>query len=434
MAKIADVQEVSLEKLRPYERNAKKHGAGQIEKLKASIMEFGFLTPCLIDSDYNLIAGHGRVMAAKELGIETVPCVFIEGLTEEQRRAYILADNRLGELGEWDMDLVSDELENLRDSGLDIDLTGFSIDDIIIEDDMGADFTEDEFEDFLTETEPIVKFHEIYQLGDHRLMCGDSTDAGDVSVLMNKVKVDLVVTDPPYNVALGVGDSPEVAKKRRRRTDGLRIENDAMETNEFEEFLLSAFQNAVKHMKKGAAYYCWYASISQKSFQTALERSGLPPHQIIIWVKQSLVLGRQDYQWRHEPCFYGWKEGGPHYFIDMRTLTTVVDNIDGLNREQLLERFKELSTFTTAFYEDKPTKSELHPTMKPLNLIKKQVRNSSKEGDAVLDLFGGSGTTLLACEEMGRKCYMMEYDPHYCDVIIKRWETQTGRKAVRIDG
>ena len=289
MAKIADVQEVSLEKLRPYERNAKKHGAGQIEKLKASIMEFGFLTPCLIDSDYNLIAGHGRVMAAKELGIETVPCVFIEGLTEEQRRAYILADNRLGELGEWDMDLVSDELENLRDSGLDIDLTGFSIDDIIIEDDMGADFTEDEFEDFLAETEPIVKFHEIYQLGDHRLMCGDSTDAGDVSTLMNKVKADLVVTDPPYNVSLGQNESTYGLQKRHRRTDGLLIANDALSDDEFYAFLCKAFKNASDNMKLGASYYCWYASTTQWTFQTALEAEGLKPHQILIWVKKHRV-------------------------------------------------------------------------------------------------------------------------------------------------
>ena len=434
MAKIADVQEVSLEKLRPYERNAKKHGAGQIEKLKASIMEFGFLTPCLIDSDYNLIAGHGRVMAAKELGIKTVPCVFIEGLTEEQRRAYILADNRLGELGEWDMELVSDELENLRDSGLDIDLTGFSIDDIIIEDDMGADFTEDEFEDFLAETEPIVKFHEIYQLGDHRLMCGDSTDAGDVSRLMNKVKADLVVTDPPYNVSLGQNESTYGLQKRHRRTDGLFIANDALSDDEFYAFLCKAFRNASDNMKLGASYYCWYASTTQWTFQTALEAEGLKPHQILIWVKNTASLGRSDYQWRHEPCFYGWKEGGAHYFIDLRTLTTVTDGIDTLTKEEAIARLKELADTSTAMYENKPQKSAEHPTMKPLNLIKKQVRNSSKEGDAVLDLFGGSGTTLLACEEMGRKCYMMEYDPHYCDVIIKRWEKQTGKKAVLLNG
>jgi len=243
----------------------------------------------------------------------------------------------------------------------------------------------------------------------------------------------MLITDPPYNVALGIGDSPEVAKKRMCRTDGLKIENDAMEADEFEDFLFAAFQNATNHMKPGAAYYCWYASTSQKSFQTALERADLLPHQIIIWVKQSLVLGRQDYQWRHEPCFYGWKEGAAHYFIDDRTLTTVADDLDGLTKERLLERIKELSALTTTIYEDKPTRSELHPTMKPLGLFKKQIRNSSREGETVLDLFGGSGTTLIACEEMNRKCCMMEFDPFYASAIIKRWETETGFKAERID-
>lgn len=433
MGKTTEMVEVTTKMLKPYERNAKIHGAEQIEKLKDSIREFGFLNPCLIDKDYNIIAGHGRVMAAKELGMDKVPCVFVEGLTDEQRRAYILADNRLGELGEWDMELVSDELENLRVSGLDIDLTGFSIDDIIIDDDMGADFTEDEFEDFLTETEANVKFHEIYQLGDHRLMCGDSTDAGDVSALMNGVKADLVVTDPPYNVSLGQNESTYGLQKRHRRTDGLFIANDALSDDEFYAFLCKAFKNASDHMKLGASYYCWYASTTQWTFQTALEAEGLKPHQVLIWVKNTASLGRSDYQWRHEPCFYGWKEGGAHYFIDMRTLTTVTDGIDTLTKEEAIAILKELADTSTAMYENKPNKSAEHPTMKPLNLIKKQIRNSSKEGDAVLDLFGGSGTTLLACEEMGRKCYMMEYDPHYCDVIIKRWETQTGRKAVKID-
>ena len=428
MAKTTKMVEVAVSSLKPYNRNAKKHGEKQIEKLKASIEEFGFLSPCLIDKQNNIIAGHGRVMAAKELGLETVPCVYIEGLSDTQRRAYILADNRLTELGGWDMDLVSAELEALKDSGFEIDLTGFSIDDIIFE-----DYENDWAEPARTGTssELIVAPGEIWELGDHRLMCGDSTESEDVAKLMEGAAADLLLTDPPYNVGLGVGDTPEVAKKRHRRTDGLKIENDAMEASEFEDFLVAAFSNAAKYMKPGAAYYSWYASTSQKSFQTALERSGLPPHQILIWIKQSLVLGRQDYQWRHEPCFYGWKEGGPHYFIDARSLTTVTDDLDALTKDQLIERIKEMSSITTAIYEDKPSRSELHPTMKPLGLFKKQVRNSSKEGDLVLDLFGGSGTTLIACEEMNRRCFMMEYDPTYASAIIQRWETDTGFKAKR---
>ena len=429
MAKIADVQEVSLEKLRPYERNAKKHGPGQVEKLKASIMEFGFLTPCLIDSDYNLIAGHGRVMAAKELGIKTVPCVFIEGLTDEQRRAYILADNRLGELGEWDMELVSQEVEWLRGEGFDIDVTGFTADDILFDE---IDFGLDEEPEPEPPAEAITKTGDIWQLGDHRLICGDSTRPEDLAALMQGDRADLLITDPPYNVALGVGDTPEVAKARRRRTDGLKIENDAMSAEEFEDFIFNAFSIAAGHMKEGAAYYCWYASTSQKSTQTALEKAGLPPRQILIWVKNALVLGRQDYQWRHEPCFYGWKEGAAHYFIDARSLTTIFDDLDSITRDEAIDRLKEYSATTSAIYEDRPNRSPLHPTMKPLGLFKKQIRNSSKEGDIVLDIFGGSGTTLIACEEMGRRCRIVEYDPFYATAIIRRWEEQTGRKAEKV--
>lgn len=430
MAKTSKMLEVAVSDLVPYRKNAKIHGEEQVKKLKASIQEFGFLSPCLIDKDNNIIAGHGRVMAAKELGMKTVPCVYIEGLTEEQRRAYILADNRLGELGEWDMDLVSEELQALKETGFDIDLTGFDIDDIIFEDDQTA--WAEEPEPTIPE-EPITVLGDLWKLGDHRLLVGDSTKAEDVERLMAGRKADLLLTDPPYNVALGVGETPEEAKKRRRRTDGLTIKHDAMSEDEFEEFLVVAFGNAYNHMKAGAAYYSWYASKSQKRFELALERANLQPRQILIWIKHSLVLGRQDYQWRHEPCFYGWKEGAAHYFIDARTLTTVTDDIDSLNREQLLERIKELSALTTTIYEDKPTRSELHPTMKPLGLFKKQIRNSSREGETVLDLFGGSGTTLIACEELNRKCCMMEFDPFYASAIIKRWETETGYKAERID-
>ena len=433
MAKSVNLQEVAIDLLRPYERNAKKHPQDQVDKIIASIQEFGFVTPCIIDSDYNLIAGHGRVQAAKEMGLETVPCVFVEGLTETQRKAYILADNRLGELGEWDIDLVSGELQTLKDLGFDIDLTGFDIDDIIIEEDMGADFTEADFGECLDRTPDIVKEGQVWKLGGHRLMCGDSTKAEDVSKLMNGAQVDLLLTDPPYNVSLGQNESTYGLEKRHRRKDGLLIANDSMEDDEFYNFLCQAFRNGYEYMKLGASYYCWYASTTQRTFQEALEDEGLIPHQILIWVKNTASLGRASYQWRHEPCFFGWKEGGAHYFIDVRSLTTVEDGIDNLTRDEAISKLKEISTITTAMYEKKPNASPEHPTMKPLTLIKKQIRNSSREKDVVLDLFGGSGTTLLACEEMNRQCYMMEYDPHFCDVIINRWEEQTGEKAVLLD-
>lgn len=415
MAKTTSMVEVPIASLKPYERNAKQHPAEQIDKLKASIEEFGFISPYLIDRDNNIIAGHGRVEAAKALGMQTVPAVYIEGLTDAQRRAYILADNRLTELGGWDMDLVSQEVEWLQSEGFNIDVTGFTADDILFDE---IDFGLDEE----TEPEPpadaITKIGDIWQLGEHRLICGDSTRPDDLAALMQDDLADLLITDPPYNV-----DYEGKAGK---------IANDNMSQEDFECFIFQAFVNAAGYMKKGAAYYCWYGTSSQKSMQAGLEKAGLPPHQILIWVKNAFVLGRQDYQWRHEPCFYGWKEGGAHYFIDARSLTTIFDDLDNLTREEAIKRLKEYSATTSAIYENKPTRSPLHPTMKPLGLFKKQIRNSSKVGDIVLDIFGGSGTTLIACEEMGRRCRIVEYDPRYATAIIQRWEEQTGRKAAKI--
>lgn len=443
MAKIADVQEVSLEKLRPYERNAKKHGPGQIEKLKASILEFGFLTPCLIDSDYNLIAGHGRVMAAKELGITSVPCVFIEGLTEEQRRAYILADNRLGELGEWDMELVSRELEALKENGFEIELTGFTFDDITNEDIdfSGLDDDADEIEKQIP-PESNIERGTIFQLGEHRLMCGDSTKEEDVQKLMNGEMADLVVTDPPYNVALGHHMRPSEAKQLHRRTDGLVIDNDDFaDEEEFIDFLSKAFINMRSVLKAGGVFYIWHGSTHTDSFKKALEDNGLQIRELLVWVKNIFAFGRQDYQWRHELCWYGWKEGAAHFFIEDRTKSTVFEkllDIDSMTLEEtraLLKKFyRESETMTSVLHENKPLASELHPTMKPVALIERQIHNSSREGEIVLDLFGGSGTTMISCENQRRKCRIMEFDPHYCDVIIKRWETLTGRKAVLING
>lgn len=403
MAKIADVQEVSLSLLRPYERNAKIHGPQQIEKLKDSIREFGFLTPCLIDGDLNIIAGHGRVMAAKELGMETVPCVFIEGLTDAQRRAYILADNRLGELGEWDMNLVTDELTALADEDFDISLTGF---DLAL--DEPPEVNEDDF-DAEPPEEPKAKRGDIYQLGRHRLMCGDSTLIDDVEKLMDGAKADLLLTDPPYNVALGMGGSVDEARKRHRRTDGLVIMNDKMEDGKFREFLTTVFSNGKAVMKAGAAFYIWHADNEGYNFRGACTDAGLSLRQTLIWAKNSMTLGRQDYQWKHEPCLYGWNEGAAHAWYNDRSQTTILNF-------------------------DKPSRSAEHPTMKPVPLFDYQIKNSTKAGDIVLDLFGGSGTTVMACEQNGRVGYLMELDPRYVDVIIDRWETKTGKKAVLLNG
>lgn len=430
MGNIKKIEEIDITKLQPYKKNAKKHGKGQIEKIKASILEFGFLTPCLIDKDFNLIAGHGRLAAAEELGLKKLPCVFIEGLTEDQRRAYILADNRLSELGEWDMDLVSEELKELNEHGFDLELTGFEFDDITSDDinfsdlDAQANKIEEELP-----AEPKTKPGEIYQLGDHVLMCGDSRKPEDVEKLMESDQADLCITDPPYN-----NDYEGKTK------DALKIKNDSMTEIEFEKFLSDVFQNMKNRLKEGAAFYIWLPSLYIDIFMNALKKNGLETKELLIWVKNVFTLGRQDYQWRHEPCIYGWKEGAAHYFVEDRTKSTIFEskpNVNNMNEseaKQLLKAiFSEMENYSTVIHEKRPTRNAEHPTMKPVNLIKRQIENSSKEGDLVLDLFGGSGTTLIACEEKRRRCRMMEYDPHYCDVIINRFEKLTGKTAKKVN-
>ena len=391
MGKIADVQEVTLEKLIPYVNNAKIHGEEQVTKIASSIREFGFLNPVIIDRDYNIIAGHGRVLASKKLGLTEIPCLFVEGLTEAQRKAYILADNRLGELAEWNMDLVTSELESLQDMDFDIDLTGFELTDDELE-----ETYEIEESEIPEKVKSRCKKGDIWKLGDHRLICGDSTSIDDIEKLMGGETVDLLITDPPYNVSY-----------EGKTKEKLTIDNDCMDGSDFYQFLLVAFSTAYAVLKDGAAFYCWYASKEVVNFNNAITDAGFTVKQELIWNKNSLVIGRQDYQWKHEPCLYGWKETGSHNWYGDRKQTTVID------------------------YE-RPTKSELHPTMKPIGLFAYQIENSSKTGDIVLDLFGGSGTSIMACEQIKRRCYTCELDEHYCDVIIQRWEEFTGKKATKV--
>lgn len=426
MGSIEKIEEIEIAKLKPYAKNAKKHGAAQVEKLKASIQEFGFLTPCLIDKEFNLIAGHGRLAAAKELQLEKVPCVFVEGLSDDQRRAFILADNRLGELGEWDMDLVSEELKALNDNGFTLELTGFEFDDITSDD---IDFSDlDEQANKIEEEQPAeakTKAGQIFKLGKHRLMCGDSTKDEDLKKLMGKELADLVITDPPYNIDYQGGTK-----------DKLKIKNDAMTDAEFDAFLNAAIANLKNYLKIGGVFYIWLPSTGIDIFSLALKKNGLQVKQLLIWVKNTFSLCRQDYQWRHEPCIYGWKEGATHYFTNDRTKSTVfekkikVDDLTEPEAKNLLKAFfSEIEFTATVMHEKKPARSAVHPTMKPVNLIMRQIENSSKENDLILDLFGGSGTTLIACEQKRRRCAMMEFDAHYCDVIIERWEKLTGQKA-----
>jgi len=430
-----EIEYVGIDTIKPYKNNAKLHPREQIEQIKKSIEQFGMDDPIGIWRD-EIVEGHGRLIACKELGFTEVPVIRLDHLTDEERKAYTLAHNKLTMNSDFDLDILNQELAtfdtiDMGDFGFELDID--TEEPEVIEDDFDVDTN--------IPDNPVSQLGDIYQLGNHRLMCGDSTKAEDVEKLVGGVEIDLIVTDPPYNVALGEYDTPEIAKIRKRRTDGLKIKNDYMTNNDFYDFLYNSFENGYNQLKPGGAYYCWHATTSQMTFQKALEDTGLIPHQVLIWNKNSLVMGRQDYQWKHEPCFYGWKEGAGHYFVDDRTQTTVIEDkkpdIRKMKKEEMITLLEDIYSdkiSTTIINENKPSSSELHPTMKPVKLIARLVKNSSRIGEKVLDLFGGSGTTLITCEQLDRQCYMMEYDPHYCDAIIKRWESFTGEKAVKING
>ena len=320
-----------------------------------------------------------------------VPCVIADDLTEEQIKAYRLADNKVAELAEWDFDLLGAELDSI----IDIDMCDFGFDFNLEEEE--KEVVEDDFEVELPE-EPRAKLGDVYQLGNHRLMCGDSTSITDVEKLMGGDLADMLLTDPPYNVDY-----------EGKTKDKLKIENDKMDNDNFRQFLIDAFSNADMVMKAGAVFYIWHADSEGYNFRGACFDVGWKVRQCLIWNKNSMVMGRQDYHWKHEPCLYGWKDGAGHLWASDRKQTTVISF-------------------------DRPTRNDLHPTMKPVPLFDYQIKNNTKGGDIVLDLFGGSGTTIMACEQNERRAYTMEFDPRYVDVIIARWEQFTGRKAVLLNG
>ena len=412
------IEYVDINTIKPYENNAKQHPRTQIEQIKTSIEMFGMDDPIGIWNN-TIVEGHGRLIACQELGYKEVPVIRLDHLTDEERKAYTLAHNKLTMNSDFDIDILNDELAQFET--IDMSEFGFDIDFDAEE----AEVVEDEVPEI--PAEPKSKPGEIYQLGSHRLMCGDSTKAEDVAKLMNGAAADLVVTDPPYNVAI-------------ENSKGMTIENDNMASEQFQEFLSAAFTNMNESLKPGGAFYVWFASREHINFETALNKANLEVRQELIWNKNSLILGRQDYQWKHEPCLYGWKDGAPHYFIDDRTQTTVIEDkkpdIKKMKKEEMQKLLEEIysdKVSSTVINEDKPSANDLHPTMKPIKLLARQVKNSSKVGEKVLDLFGGSGSTLITCEQLGRICYMMEYDPQYLDVIIERWENFTGQKAKKIE-
>lgn len=425
------VEYVPYKELKEYKHNAKEHPQEQVDQIAESIAVFGMNDPIAIDEDNTIIEGHGRLLAIKQLAKageydgDTVPVIRLTHLTDQQKKAYILAHNKLTMNTGFDIDVLNDELATITE----FDMADFGFADIEVD-------KPDPKDDNYTEpvpVEPKSKMGQIYQLGQHRLMVGDSTKAADVQALMAGELADLLLTDPPYNV-----DYAGKNKMLNKADNGNRIqddiENDTMDDSAFSEFLHAAFLNASEAMRPGAAYYIWHAETVGDMFRREARESIGALREMIVWVKNNFVLCRQDYQWKHEPCLYGWKEGAAHYFTERRNETTVFEDVTDIHsmtkaqmEELLLRIFEE--TPTTVIHEDKPSVSDLHPTMKPIPLFGRLIKNSTQEGEIVLDLFAGSGTTVIAAEQLNRRAYMMEYDPRYADVIIDRWERFTGEQA-----
>lgn len=393
------MEQINIKKLVPYANNSRTHSEEQIKQIQSSIREFGFINPVLIDSNFGIIAGHARVLAAKAEGMKEVPCVFVDHLTEAQKKAYILADNKLALNAGWDEDMLKVEMEELKDMNFNLELTGFDAGEIaellLGEPD---EVTEDDF-DIEPPAVPISKLGDVYQLGLHRLMCGDSTSSEDVKKLMDGKKARFVFTDPPWNVDYGA-DTKHPSWKPRQ------ILNDHMSTEDFGAFLYAAFAAMKEVSERGCMTYIVMSAQEWGNMMNVLTRLDYHWSSTIIWKKDSLVLSRKDYHTQYEPIWYGWLAG------DARLCP--------------LEDRKQ----TDVWEIDRPKKSDDHPTMKPIELVVRAIKNSSLIGDTVLDLFGGSGTTLIAAEQTKRACNMMELDPKYVDVIITRWETLTGKKAV----
>ena len=387
---------MEIKALIPYAKNSRTHDDAQIAQIAASIKEFGWTNPILVDGDKGIIAGHGRLMAARKLGMVEVPVIELKELTPTQKKAYIIADNRLALNAGWDNQLLTIELNELLEDKFSLDLLGFNADELNallnpVEINEGL-VDEDEVPE--PPPEPITKMGDIWLLGNHRLMCGDSTQIDQLEKLCNGRPVDMWLTDPPYNVAYEGGTKEK-----------LTIQNDSMSDDSFRQFLRDSYVAADVVMKQGAVFYIWHADSEGFNFRGAAVDAGWKVRQCLIWKKSSIVMGRQDYHWKHEPCLYGWKDGAGHLWAADRKQSTILEF-------------------------DKPSRNGEHPTMKPVALFEYQMLNNTKGGDIVLDSFGGSGTTMIAAEKNGRIGYLMEFDPKYCDVIIKRWENYTGKTAV----
>ena len=391
MKTTTDMQLVPISKLVPYVNNARTHSPEQVMKLRSSLREFGFINPIIIDRDYGIIAGHGRLLAAKEEGITEVPCVFVDYLTEAQKKAYILADNRMAMDAGWDEELLRVEIEALQGEAFDVSLTGFDEKELadLFKDGSDSDAEDDDYDlSAALEKAAFVERGDLWTVGRHRLMCGDATSAEDVATLMDGRKANLILTDPPYGVSF-------------KSSSGLTIQNDSMKDEEFYHFLLASFRNMADHLEKGGAAYVFHADTEGLNFRRAFIDAGFHLAGCCIWVKDSLVLGRSDYQWQHEPVLYGFMQNGKHPWYSDRKQTTIWNFA-------------------------KPKRNANHPTSKPLDLLGYPIGNSTQENAIVIDTFGGSGSTLMACEQMNRTCCTMELDEKYASVILRRYVDDTG--------
>lgn len=386
MGVVKEMVQMNPDLLVPYVSNARTHSKEQINKLRASLREFGFVNPIIIDRNNNIIAGHGRVQAAKAEGMKQVPCVYADDLTDAQKKAYILADNRLALDAGWDEELLRIELEELQELDFDLALTGFDqdeLDELFKDSGIEEDVEDDGFDmSAALEAATFAKRGDIWTVGRHRLMCGDATSEEDVKVLMDGRVANLIITDPPYGVSF-------------KSTNGLRIKNDNLEEEALYDFLLTAFSNMANVIEKGGVAYIFHADSLGDIFRKSFKQSGFVISQVCIWVKSNFALGRSDYQWKHEPIIYGYLKNGRKKWYSDRKQTTVWNF-------------------------SKPNVSTVHPTMKPLDLLCYPIRNSSQENAIVLDTFGGSGSTMMACEQINRICYMMELDEKYVSVILRR--------------
>ena len=385
-----------IDSIRPYEPNPRLNDDA-VKAVARSIQEFGFRQPIVVEEDNVIIVGHTRYKAAMKLGLAEVPVHVAVGLTPEQARAYRIADNQSATLSAWDDVKLVEELMALQSAGVDLDITGFSADELMRLMEPSTPEGQTDPDDIpAVPDDPETKPGDLWLLGNHRLLCGDATQASDLTRLLDGKQADLLLTDPPYGVAY-VG----------KTADQLTIQNDDLDDEPYRLFLTQAFQSAVGHLRPGGSFYVWHADSRGLVVRQSVLDAGLEVRQCLVWVKNCMVLGRQDYQWKHEPSLYGWREGAAHTWLAGRDLTTVLEF-------------------------DRPSRSADHPTTKPVELIRHLIANSCPRVGIVLDSFGGSGSTLIAAEQEGRRAYLVEIDPHYCDVIFRRWEQFTGKTAERI--